>query len=87
MFVPDRRNSADAKAVALRWIREMRPRSSRSAFQRLLTAFAEMVEEGFPDISLQDVADRANATHNDVYRFKLLVQDTRNELAAQGQSL
>lgn len=87
VLVVDGGVSADIKAVALSWVKDMRRRSKRAPFQRMLTAFVELVEEGFPDISVKDVADRAGVSHNDVYRFKLLVRDTRDELAAKGQSL
>lgn len=87
ILVVDGRNSSDTKAIALSWVKDMRRRSKRGAFQRMLTAFAELVEEGFPDISLKDVAHRAGASHNDVYRFKQIVQNTRDELTAKGQSL
>jgi hypothetical protein len=85
--VHDPRNPPDARAIARRWVRQMRSRSKRQGFQRMLTALVELIDEDFPDISIQDVADRAKASHNDVYRFRTLVEDTRVELAAKGQTL
>ena len=79
--------SSDERAIAQNWIEKMRSRSKGAAFQRMLTALAELIAEGFPDISLNDVADRAKASYNDIYRFKMLVQDTRADVAEKGQAL
>ncbi|UYY78421.1 hypothetical protein [Sphingomonas sp. R1] len=74
--LPDLCAHTDLQAVALDWVSRMRSQSKSATFQRMLDAFVEMVKDGFPNISVRDIADRANVGDKDLYRFKSIVKGT-----------
>jgi len=78
--LPDRVAHSDLRAVALDWVAKMRSRSKSPYFQRMLHAFTELVNEGFPNISVRDIADRAKVGDKELYKFKKIVEDTREQI-------
>ena len=85
--IQDVRQQADLRAIANDWIKRMRPLSRSSSFARMLNAFAELIEEGFPEISIKDIAERAGVGSKDIYKFKRIAKGARFGLAIKGSEL